>query len=137
MQEGLSLRHIENGTKVYVYKTNVACEPSGPFEGPMIVSMRPFTPSDAIRAIEITSCYPDVHGAPVHFGEPSMIGIDDINELYSGPVPDIRMHEVPVFWACGVTPQAVLEEAKLPFAITHKPGHMLVTDKLNAEFSTA
>ena len=136
MQDGLTMRHIENGTKVYVYKTSVACEPSGPFQGPLIVSMRPFTPPDAIRAIEITARFPDVHGAPVHFGEPSMIGIDDINELYSGPEPDIRAHEVPVFWACGVTPQAVLEEAKLPFAITHKPGHMLVTDKLNAEFST-
>ncbi len=137
MQAGLTMRHIENGTKVYVYKTDIPTNPSGPFRGPTIVSMRPFTPPDAIRAIEITARFPDVHGAPIHFGDPSMIGIDDIDTPYSGPTPDIREGEVPVFWACGVTPQAVLEEARVPFAITHKPGHMLVTDRLNAEFSTA
>jgi uncharacterized protein YcsI (UPF0317 family) len=137
MQDGLTVRHIENGTKAYVYRTNVPTKPSGPFSGPTIVSMRPFTPPGAIRAIEITSRFPDVHGAPIHFGDPSMIGIDDISKPFSGPSPEIRTGEVPVFWACGVTPQAVLEEAKVPFAITHNPGYMLVTDRLNAEFSTA
>ncbi len=137
MQDGLTIRHIENGTKAYVYITNVPTTPSGPFRGPTIVSMRPFTPPDAIRAIEITSRFPDVHGAPIHFGDPTMIGIDDIATPFSGPPPEMREGEVPVFWACGVTPQAVLEEARLPFAITHMPGHMLVTDRLNAEFSTA
>ncbi len=137
MQDGLKLRHIENGTKVYVYITNVPTVPSGPFCGPTIVSMRPFKPADAIRAIEITSRFPDVHGAPIHFGDPSMIGIDDISKPYNSPTPEIRPGEVPVFWACGVTPQAVMEEAKVPFAITHNPGHMLITDRLNAEFSTA
>ncbi len=136
MQDGLIIRHLEKGTKAYVYLTNVPTEPSGPFSGPTIVSMRPFTPPDAIRAIEITSRFPDVHGAPIHFGDPSMIGIEDIANPYSGQPPEIRPGEVPVFWACGVTPQIVLEEAKVPFAITHKPGHMLVTDRLNAEFST-
>lgn len=136
MEDGLTIRHIENGTKAYVYKTSIPTEPAGPFRGPLIVSMRPFLPAGAIRAIEITSRFPDVHGAPVHFGDPSMIGIGDIDTPFSGETPEIRPGEVPVFWACGVTPQAVLEEARLPFAITHKPGHMLVTDRLNAEFST-
>lgn len=136
MQDGLKIRHIENGTRVTIYVTDVATVPAGPFHGPTIVSMRPFTPGDAIRAIEITSRFPNVHGAPIHFGDPSVIGIDDINEPLASPPPEIRPGEVPVFWACGVTPQAVLEQAKVPFAITHMPGHMLVTDRLNAEFST-
>lgn len=137
MQGGLTVRHIENRTKVDIYLTNIETEPSGPFHGPTIVSMRPFTPQDAIRAIEITSRFPNVHGAPIYFGDPSMIGIEDINKPYASAAPDIRPGEVPVFWACGVTPQAVMEQAKLPFAITHNPGHMLVTDRLNAEFATA
>ena len=107
-----------------------------PFHGPMIVSMRPYTPQDAKRAADVTEQFPDVHGAPVHIGDPAAIGIDDIAQPISG-APDIRPGETPVFWACGVTPQAVVATVKPPFCITHKPGHMLVTDRCNAEFSTA
>ena len=135
MEGGLTVRHIENGTKVSIYVTNIETIAAGPFHGPTVVSMRPFTPADAIRAIEITSRFPNVHGAPVHFGDPAQIGIADIDQPYSGPKPDIRAGEVPVFWACGVTPQLVVEHARPPLCITHKPGHMLVTDRLNTEFA--
>jgi len=132
---GLSLRHIEQKTKVPLYVTNIATEPSGQFHGPTIVSMRPFLPEDAIRAVEITAKYPRVHGTPVHFGNPEMIGIEDIADPYSGPPPVLYENEVPVFWACGVTPQIIVEHAKPPICITHKPGHMLITDRLNTELA--
>lgn len=132
---GLSLRHIEQKTKVPLYVTNIATEPSGPFHGPTIVSMRPFLPEEAIRAVEITAKYPRVHGTPVHFGNPEMIGIDDIADPYSGAPPVIHENEVPVFWACGVTPQIIVEHAKPSICITHKPGHMLITDRLNTELA--
>lgn len=133
---GLPLRHWERGTDVAMYRTNIETAPSGPYRGPMVVSMRPFTPTDAIRAIQITSRFPRVHGAPVHFGDPAQIGIKDIAKPdWGDPVP-IEPGEVPVFWACGVTPQSVIEHARPPICITHKPGHMLITDRLNAEFSS-
>ena len=132
---GLSLRHIEQNTKVPLYVTNIATEPSGPFHGPTIVSMRPFLPEDAIRAVEITAKYPRVHGTPVHFGNPNMIGIYDIGDPYSGTAPLIHENETPVFWACGVTPQIIVEHAKPPICITHKPGHMLITDRWNTELA--
>lgn len=135
LQAGLRLRHLDDGTKVPVYRTSIETVPAGPFRGPVLVSMRPYRPADAIRAIQVTSRFPDVHGAPLHFGDPAAIGIDDITRPFSGTAPDIRPGEVPVFWACGVTPQAAMEFAKPPLCITHKPGHMLVTDRLNAEFS--
>ena len=132
---GLSLRHIEQGTKVPLYISNLETTPAGPFKGPTILSMRPFLPDDAIRAIEITARYPRVHGPPVHFGNPKMIGIDDIMQPYSGVSPVIHENEEPVFWACGVTPQVIVEHAKPPICITHKPGHMLITDRLNTELA--
>ena len=132
---GLSLRHIEQGTKVPLYISNLETTPAGPFKGPTILSMRPFLPDDAIRAIEITARYPRVHGTPVHFGNPKMIGIDDIMQPYSGVSPVMRENEEPVFWACGVTPQVIVEHAKPPICITHKPGHMLITDRLNTELA--
>lgn len=135
-QAGLRPRHLENKTKVSIYKSTIATTPAGPFHGPMIVSMRPYTPEDAIRAAEVTGQFPDVHGAPVHIGDPAAIGIEDIDRPLSG-TPDVRPGEVPVFWACGVTPQAVVETVKPLFCITHKPGHMLVTDRCTAEYSTA
>ncbi|TAD87790.1 MAG: putative hydro-lyase [Alphaproteobacteria bacterium] len=128
---GLALRHIECGRTVAMFRTALACTPVGPFAGPMVVSMRPFSPADAIRAIQITSRFPAVHGAPVHFGDPSLIGIKSLDQPdYGEPIP-VADGEVPVFWACGVTPQAVVEAARLPFAITHAPGAMLVTDLSN------
>ena len=118
-----------------MYRTNIQTAPSGPYRGPMVVSMRPFMPADAIRAVQITSRFPMVHCAPVHFGDPAQIGIADIAKPDLGdPVP-IEPGETPVFWACGVTPQSVIEYAKPPVCITHKPGHMLITDRLNAEYS--
>ena len=131
LDEGMPIRHIEQNVRVPMYRTNIACAPSGPFAGPMVVSMRPFKPADAIRAVQITSRFPAVHGAPVHLGHPHSIGIADINKPdYGDPVP-IADDEIPVFWACGVTPQSVINAAKLPFAITHSPGLMLVTDLKN------
>jgi uncharacterized protein YcsI (UPF0317 family) len=135
MAEGLPLRHIEHKVRVPMYRTNIACSPAGPFAGPMVVSMRPFKPKDAIRAVQITSRFPSVHGAPVHLGHPHLIEIADIAKPdYGDPVP-VASDEIPVFWACGVTPQAVIATAKLPFAITHSPGMMLVTDLLNRQLA--
>jgi uncharacterized protein YcsI (UPF0317 family) len=94
----------------------------------MIVSMRPFKPKDAIRAIEITSGYPQAHGAPVHFGNPQAIGISDVGAPDFGDPSPVAEDEVPVFWACGVTLQQAVEFAKPDFAITHAPGRMIVTD---------
>ena len=125
---GIPVRHLEMGCNVSMYRTNVRCKPAGRFEGPLVVSMRPLKPADAIRAVQITSRYPDVHGAPVHLGFPEQIGIADLSQPDYGDAVPIAADELPVFWACGVTPQAVLMAAKLPFAITHKPGCMFVTD---------
>jgi len=133
IQAGLPMRHIEMDVIVPMYTTNIQTKPSGPFRGPMVVSMRPYTPANAIRAIQITSRMPNVHGAPIHFGDPAAIGIADIDKPeFGGQRVDFHEGEVPVFWACGVTPQRVVEKAKPPFCITHKPGHMLITDLLNA-----
>jgi uncharacterized protein YcsI (UPF0317 family) len=135
LAEGLPIRHIERKVRVPMYRTNIACTPAGPFAGPMVVSMRPFRPADAIRAVQITSRFPSVHGAPVHLGHPHLIGIADIAKPdYGDPVP-VAADEIPVFWACGVTPQAVIAAAKLPFAITHAPGMMLVTDLKNTQLA--
>jgi uncharacterized protein YcsI (UPF0317 family) len=131
------IRHIEQGKKVCTYRTGIDTVPAGRFHGKMVVSMRNFTTPNAIRAIEITSRFPRVHGAPIHFGDPSAIGIVDINKPEFGGDPDIRPGETPLFWACGVTPQIVIEDVKPPLCITHKAGHMLITDRLNEEFRGA
>ena len=131
LEEGLPIRHIERDVRVPMFRTNIACSPAGPFAGPMVVTMRPFKPADAIRAVQITSRFPSVHGAPVHIGLPESIGIADLAKPdYGDPVP-VEADEIPVFWACGVTPQSVIQAAKVPFAITHAPGLMLVTDLRN------
>jgi uncharacterized protein YcsI (UPF0317 family) len=131
LADDISIRHVELGLRVPMYRTNIACASAGLFAGPMVVSMRPLKPADAIRAVQITSRFPSVHGAPVHLGMPQSIGIADIAKPdYGDPVP-IAADEIPVFWACGVTPQAVIAAAKVPFAITHAPGQMLVTDLKN------
>jgi uncharacterized protein YcsI (UPF0317 family) len=135
LADDLPIRHIEHDVRVPMYRTNIPCTPSGPFAGPMVVSMRPFMPAQAIRAVQITSRFPAVHGAPVHLGHPHSIGIADIAKPdYGDPVP-VEADEIPVFWACGVTPQAVIAAAKLPFAITHAPGLMLVTDLRNKQLA--
>jgi uncharacterized protein YcsI (UPF0317 family) len=135
MEGGLPLRHVEGKLRVPMYRTNIACSPSGPFAGPLVVSMRPFRPAQAIRAIQITSRFPSVHGAPVHLGHPQSIGISDIARPDYGDAVPVGADEIPVFWACGVTPQAVIAAAKVPFAITHAPGLMLVTDLRNKDLA--
>ena len=135
MDSGLPLRRYEYGMKVCAYRTSIETTPAGPFRGGMVVSMRSFTTENAIRAIQITSRFPDVHGAPVHFGDPEAIGIKDVLKPEYGGWATIPNGDIPVFWACGITPQVAMEYAKPSFCITHKPGHMLITDRLNAEFA--
>jgi uncharacterized protein YcsI (UPF0317 family) len=136
LEAGLPVRHIEQGVNVPMYRTNLPTAPAGPFHGPLVVTMRPMRPAAAIRAIQVTSRFPDVHGAPVHLGDPALIGIADLSRPDYGDPVDIRADEMPVFWACGVTPQAALTQARLPLAITHAPGAMLVTDLLNHELAS-
>jgi len=133
--DGLEVRNITENVNVPMYRTNIECQSAGPFSGTTVVSMRPMVPKDAIRAIQICSRFPSVHGAPLHFGQPEMIGIKDINTPDFGDAVTIKEGEVPVFWACGVTPQVALEQAKPPFCITHSPGCMLVTDIRNSALS--
>jgi uncharacterized protein YcsI (UPF0317 family) len=128
LQAGLPLRHVERHCNVPMYRTNIACRPAGMFRGPMVVSMRPLTPAQAVVAANITGRFPRAHGAPVHFGDPSAIGICDLSQPDFGDPVEMLHGEVPVFWACGVTPQAVAMEVQPPLLITHKPGHMFVTD---------
>lgn len=136
IEDGLSIRHIDRNSTVPMYRTAIACVPAGRFHGPLVVSMRPFRPADAIRAIQITSRFPSVHGAPVHLGAPDQIGIHDLaNPDYGDSVP-VLPDEIPVFWACGVTPQSVVAAAKPAFAITHAPGCMLVTDIRNSSLAS-
>jgi uncharacterized protein YcsI (UPF0317 family) len=125
---GLPVRHVEQGVNVPMYRTAVACRPAGRFSGPLVVSMRPMTPPQAIRATQITSRYPSVHGVPVHVGDPAALGIASLGSPHYGDPVEIRDGEVPVFWACGVTPQAVAAASRPELMITHAPGHMFVTD---------
>jgi len=133
--EGIELRHITRGCNVPMYRTSIATHAAGPFHGPMVVSMRPLKPADAIRAVQITTRFPAVHGAPVHIGKPELIGIKDVMQPDYGDAVEVREDELPVFWACGVTPQSVIATAKPEFCITHYPGSMLVTDRKNTEFA--
>lgn len=124
-----------NPRNVPMYRTCVPCEPAGPFSGPLVVSMRPMKPEQAVAAAAVTDRFPRVHGRPVFAGAATAIGIADVGKPDYGDAVTIRESEVPVFWACGVTPQAALLQAKVPIAITHAPGHMLVLDKRNAELA--
>lgn len=128
IQSGLQIRHIDEDRNVPMYNTSVPLTSAGGFDGNLVVSMRPFEAADAIRAIQITTRYPQVHGAPVHLGNPSLIGISNLNTPDYGDSVSVGENEIPVFWACGVTPQQVLIDSGIEFAITHSPGHMLVTD---------
>lgn len=127
------VRHIEENCNVPMYKTNIPCTPAGIFHGNMVVSMRPIPYELIPKAVLVTGEMPRVHGAPIHIGDPSHIGIRDISTPDFGDMVTIRKGEVPVFWPCGVTPQNVVMESKPPLAITHAPGHMLITDILNTE----
>jgi len=132
---GLRLRHWEDGSVCPMFLTDIDCAPAGRFSGKMVVSMRPFTPADAIKAVQITSRYPRVHGAPVHLGMPELIGVEDIGRAWQGDDPRLAPDQMPVFWACGVTPQVAVRSARPPLAITHTPAHMLVTDRRNASLA--
>ena len=135
IEAGIALQHIERGSVVPMYRSSIPCTPAGKFACDMVVSMRPLSPADAIRAVQITSRFPGVHGAPVHIGLPQLIGIEDIMKPDFGDPPVLGDDQLPVFWACGVTPQAAVEQAKPPLCITHKPGSMLITDKKNSELA--
>ncbi|MFV0295474.1 MAG: putative hydro-lyase [Hyphomicrobiaceae bacterium] len=135
LEDGLSIRHMTCGVNVPMFRTNIACRPAGPFRGPTVVSMRPFKPADAIRAIQITSRFPSVHGAPLHVGLPHLIGIPDITRPDYGDPVAVNDDELPVFWACGVTPQAVIAEVAPELAITHAPGAMLISDLRNSKLA--
>jgi len=135
IDEGISVRHIDSGRNVPMYITNVDCKPAGIFLGPMVVSMRPIPTDKIVKTIQITSRYPRVHGAPVHIGNPKQIGIKDIYKPDFGDAVEIKENEIPVFWACGVTPQAVAMNVKPEIMITHAPGHMYITDLKNHELA--
>lgn len=135
LDAGIPLRHVAEGRNVAMYRTNIATTPAGRFHGPLVVSMRPMTAANAIRAIQVTSRLPNVHGAPVHFGDPAEIGIADLAQPDFGDPVEILPGEVPVYWACGVTPQAAVMEARPELCITHAPGFMLVTDLLNHQLA--
>jgi len=136
LEDGIELRHITCQSNVPMYRTNIRCIPAGRFTGPLVVSMRPLKPRDAIRAVQITSRFPSVHGAPVYIGLPETIGITDLAEPdYGDPVP-VASDELPVFWACGVTPQAVIAEVRPDFCVTHAPGSMLISDLRNTRLAS-
>ena len=135
LEAAIPLRHIAQNRNVAMYRSNIATAPAGEFKGPMVVSMRPLKAADAIRAIQITSRFPNVHGAPVHMGNPALIGITDLAAPDYGDAVDVLPDEIPVFWACGVTPQAAIAQARSEFCITHAPGAMLITDLLNHQLA--
>ncbi|WP_093811097.1 putative hydro-lyase [Stappia sp. ES.058] len=128
LRAGIALPHIANRCNVAMYVTSLMTQPSGPFSGPMVVSMRAFRAADAIQAVLLSDRYRLAHGAPVHIGDPAEIGIADLSKPDFGDAPMLQPDEIPVFWACGVTPQMAIRTARPDIAITHEPGHMLVTD---------
>jgi uncharacterized protein YcsI (UPF0317 family) len=132
---GIPLRHQEMGTNVSMYITNIATNPAGQFSGPMVVSMRPIKRDQIVRAVQVTSRFPATHGAPVHIGDPAAIGIKDIAAPDFGDAVKIYPGEEPVFWACGVTPQAVALNCKPSLMMTHAPGMMFITDQRDAEYA--
>jgi len=134
--EGIGIRHIEEKRNVPMYITNIECSPAGIFNGPTVVSMRPIRRDLVEKAVAITSRFPRVHGAPIHIGDPEKIGIKDISKPDFGESVTIKDGEVPVFWACGVTPQAVIMHVKPELVITHAPGCMFISDVLDDDLAT-
>ncbi|EHR59656.1 putative hydro-lyase [Saccharomonospora cyanea] len=128
LEAGVPVRHIEQGRNVPMYVTDRECRPAGGMAGPLVVSMRPLPASAVATAVRVTSRFPDVHGAPVHIGDPAELGIADLGQPDFGDAVDVRDGELPVFWACGVTPQAAVMRSRPPFALSHAPGHMAITD---------
>ena len=136
LDDGIALRHVSEGKNVAMYRSSIATVPAGDFSGPLVVSMRPLRAADAIRAVQITSRFPNVHGAPVHIGDPALIGIEHLEKPDYGDPVEVRPDELPVFWACGVTPQAALLKARPEICITHAPGAMLITDLSNRRLAS-
>ncbi|MXW99435.1 MAG: putative hydro-lyase [Acidimicrobiaceae bacterium] len=134
LRAGLPVRHVEQGCNVPMYITDRPCEPAGNFAGPLVVSMRPMPTGSVGQVRRITDAYPSAHGGPVHVGDPADLGIEDLHAPDFGDPVDIHDGEVPMFWACGVTPQLAIAYARPEMAITHEPGHMFITD-LPAEAS--
>lgn len=135
LDAGIPLRHVAAGKNVAMYRTSIPTRPAGKFHGPLVVSMRPMSAANAIRAIQVTARLPNVHGAPVHIGDPAEIGIADLAKPDFGDPVEILPGEIPVYWACGVTPQAAVMEARPELCITHAPGAMLITDLLNHQLA--
>jgi uncharacterized protein YcsI (UPF0317 family) len=135
LESGLRLRFLERNEVAGVYVTNQETAPAGPYRGPLMVTMRAFRPSDAIRAIQITSRFPNVHGAPVHIGSPQAIGVDLAKRYQNVGDGEVQEGEIPLFWACGLTPQLAVSNAKPPLCITHAPSSMLITDLRNASLA--
>ena len=128
LEAGVRLRHMELGQNVPMFKTSLQCEPKGAFHGPVVVSMRPVARDQVELATRVTEDYPLAHGGPLHIGDPAAIGIEDLASPDWGDAIELLADEVPVFWACGVTPQALIMSVQPEFAITHAPGHMFITD---------
>lgn len=135
LEAGIKIRHIEENVNVPMYLTNVKCVPAGRFSGNTVMSMRPIPHAQVPQAVTCTARFPAVHGAPIHIGDPSTIGIADVNKPDFGDAVTIKPGEAPVFWACGVTPQAAVMASKPPFAITHAPGYMFVADKRDSDYA--
>jgi uncharacterized protein YcsI (UPF0317 family) len=136
LRSKIPIRHIEENKNVPMFITNIPCISVGVFRGPMVVTMRPVPPDKVTRTVQITARYVSVHGAPIHIGDPSKIGIKNMSKPDFGDLVTIKKGEIPVFWACGVTPQAVVMRAKPELCITHTPGHMFISDVLNEELAT-
>ncbi|PRC43396.1 putative hydro-lyase [Mycobacterium sp. ITM-2017-0098] len=134
---GLPLAHQDQGVNVPMYVTDRACVPAGAFGGPLVVSMRPFRRPDIARVIEVTSRFPAMHGPPVHIGDPAALGITDLRAPDFGDPVRLGADDVPVFWACGVTPQVVAQQARATLAMFHAPGHMFITDRTHDDYYSA
>lgn len=133
-ESGIGVRHVELGVNVPMFRTAVRCRTAGRFSGPLVVSMRPVPAEQVADAVRVTSRYPSVHGAPVHVGDPAVLGIADLGRPDYGDAVEVRAGEVPVFWGCGVTPQAAVVESRPALAIAHAPGHMLLTDARDSDY---
>ncbi|NCC43476.1 MAG: putative hydro-lyase [Clostridia bacterium] len=133
LEAGVPVRHIEKEKNVPMYRTNIDCVPAGVFHGKLVVSMRPMPYEQVIKAVRVTETMPNVHGTPIHIGDPAHIGIKDIQKPDFGDAVTIKEGEAPVFWCCGVTPQSVVMSSKPEIVITHAPGHMFITDVKNVD----
>ncbi|WP_084962446.1 putative hydro-lyase [Thermoactinospora rubra] len=125
---GVPVRHLEQGVNVPMYRTSIPCRPAGRLAGPLVVSMRPVPAGLVGVAVQVSELFPGAHGGPVHIGDPAAIGVRDLDAPDYGDPVEVRSGEVPVFWACGVTPQAAVLAGGVPYAIGHLPGHMAITD---------